>query len=27
VLRNGIRFRGRPIDSVCYSLIPEDVLR
>jgi ribosomal-protein-serine acetyltransferase len=27
VLRNGIRFRGRPIDSVCYSLIPEDVLK
>ena len=27
VLRNGIRYRGRPIDSVCYSLIPEDVLK
>ena len=27
VLRNGIRFRGRPIDSVCFSLIPEDVLK
>ena len=27
VLRNGIRFRGRPIDSVCFSLIPEDASR
>ncbi|HJT36855.1 MAG TPA: GNAT family protein [Actinomycetota bacterium] len=25
VLRNGIRFRGKPIDSVCFSLIPGDV--
>jgi len=25
VLRNGIRFRGRPIDSVCFSLIPPDI--
>ena len=25
VLRNGIRFRGKPIDSVCYSLIPGDI--
>ena len=25
VLRNGIRYRGKPIDSVMFSLIPEDI--
>jgi RimJ/RimL family protein N-acetyltransferase len=25
VLRNGIRFRGKSIDSVCFSLIPGDL--